>query len=166
MEDKIYFEKFLSEDDFKYYSMLVFNENVMSMNYGRVFTVEEAQYTYEWMLKVNRDYDEFGNFKVFKNNNNIFIGYGSLIPTKSITEVEIEYMILPEYWSMGYGSQVVLELLKKIEKVKSIQKITANLDPNNMGSKKILINNGFTSCKFYENPDDGSLVEMFIKVIE
>lgn len=34
-------------------------------------------------------------------NLDIFIGYGSLIPTKGITEVEIEYMILPEYWRKG-----------------------------------------------------------------
>lgn len=166
MEDRIYFEKFLSEDDFKYYSMLVFNENVMSMNYGRVFTVEEAQYIYELMLKENKDYDELGYFKVFQKYNNKFIGYSSLIPKEDMTEVEIEYMILPEYWRMGYGSEIVVKLLDNIKKVKSIKKITANLDPNNIGSKKILINNGFTFCRSYENPDDSSPVEMFIKVIE
>lgn len=37
MEGRICFEKFLYEDDFKYYSMLVSNEDVMSMNYGIIF---------------------------------------------------------------------------------------------------------------------------------
>ena len=51
MKNRLYFEKFLSEDDFKYYSSLVLNEKVMVMNYGRVFLLEEAKYIYEWLLK-------------------------------------------------------------------------------------------------------------------
>ena len=165
MKVRVCFQKFLSEGDFKYYTNLVFNKDIMLMNYGRVFSLEEAKYMYEWIVKENRKYDEFGNFKVFQVDNNIFIGYASLIPKKGLTEIEIEYMILPEYWRKGYGSEVVQELLKKIQKVKSIKKVIANIDPNNIASKKILINNGFTPCKSYENPDDGTPVEMLIKVI-
>lgn len=42
MMNRIYFEKFLYDDDFKYYSSLIFNEQVMTMNYGRIFTMAEA----------------------------------------------------------------------------------------------------------------------------
>ena len=36
MQNRIYFKKFLSDDDFQYYLDLVSNEKVMVMNYGRV----------------------------------------------------------------------------------------------------------------------------------
>jgi hypothetical protein len=89
MQNRIYFEKFLSEDDFQYYLDLVSNEEVMVMNYGRVFTLEET---------------------------------------------------------------------------KSIHKVIAITDSNNLVSKKILFNNGFVSCKIFEI-DDGSLAEMHSKEI-
>lgn len=165
MDGRIYFEKFLSEDDFKYFSKLVFNEDVMAMNYGRVFSDEEATYVYKWILKRSKDIDEFGDFKILQKSTNGFIGYGSLTLRENSNEVEIEYMILPQYWRNRYGSEIVMELLKRVTKANSIHKVIANVKPDNIGSKKILINNGFTSCKVYENPDDGSPVEMFIKVI-
>lgn len=165
MESRIYFEKFLSHMDFEYFTTLVFNEEVMLMNYGRVFSLEEAEYIYEWILKTGKEYEKFGAFKVFQRSNNTFIGYGALMPSDGLTKLEIEYMLLPEYWGKGYGSEIVRELLKNIEEIKDIEKIIANVDPHNVRSKKILINSGFTSYEFFENSDDGSIVESFMKII-
>lgn len=165
MKNRVYFEKFLSEDDFEYFSSLVLNEKVMVMNYGRVFLLEEAKYIYEWLLKKSKKHENFGGYKVFQRDSNTFIGYGALLPKDDLTEVEIEYMLFPEYWGKGYGTEIAMELLKKAEEAKSIQKVIANIDPNNIGSKKILLNSGFVSCKLYKNPDDGSPVEMFSRTI-
>lgn len=165
LKNRIYFDKFVSEDDFHYFIDLVTNEKVMIMNYGRVFTLEEANQLYKGMLKRNKRHDDFGDFKVFQRDTNTFIGLGTLSINNDFTECELEYMLLPEYWGKGYGSEIAGELIKKAEDTKSIQKITAYIDPNNIGSKKILLNNGFVSCKLYKNPDDGSPVEMFSKEI-
>ncbi|MGH4123838.1 MAG: GNAT family N-acetyltransferase [Clostridium sp.] len=70
--------------------------------------------------------------------------------------------MLPAYWGKGYGSKIVGELLNKAEGTKSIQQVIAITSPNNIGSKKILLNNDFVSCKIYEI-DDGSPAEMFTK---
>lgn len=164
MQNRIYFKKFLSDDDFQYYLDLVSNEKVMVMNYGRVFTLEEANLTYKGMLKNNKSDEAFGYFIVFEKATNTFIGLGAIIINNDFSEAEVEYMLLPNYWGKGYGREIVRELIKKAEKIKSIHKVTAITDPNNSASKKILLNNGFVSCEILEI-DDGSLAEMFSKEI-
>lgn len=164
MQNRIHFIKFLSDEDIQYYLDLVSNEKVMVMNYGRVFSLEEANLTYKGILKNNESHETFGYFKVFENATNVFIGLGAMTINNDFTEAEVEYMLLPDYWGKGYGSEIVKELLKKAEKINSIHKVTAITDPNNLASKKILSNNGFVSCKIFEI-DDGSLAEMHAKEI-
>ena len=77
-------------------------------------------------------------------------------------EAEIEYMLFPEYWGVGYGSGIVDVLLEKIKEPKTIKQVTAIVELNNLASKKILTNHGFFSQKIYET-EDGSLAESFIK---
>ncbi|MEW8995665.1 GNAT family N-acetyltransferase [Clostridium sp.] len=164
MDERIYFEKILSQDDFEYFLDLVSNEKVMVMNYGRVFTLEEAKKVYKGLLEKNKIHQDFGQFKIFEVTTNAFIGLGGLIISDDFTEAEVEYLLLPDYWGMGYGSEIVSELLNKAEKVKSIQQVTGIIDPSNIASRKILIKNGFISCKVYEI-DDGSLAEVLSKKI-
>ena len=135
----------------------------MLMNYGRVFTLEESKLTYKGMLKNNKNYEAFGYFKVFEKDTNVFIGLGAITLNNDSAEAEIEYMLMPDYWRKGYGSEIVRNLLKKAEETNSIHKVIAITDPNNLISKKILHNNGFVSSKIFKI-DDGSLAEMHIKV--
>lgn len=164
MKNRIYFEKFLSEYDFKYYLDLVSNQEVMVMNYGRVFTIDESILTYKGVLKNNKNYEAFGYFKVFEKHTKNFIGLGAITLNNDFSEAEIEYMLMPDYWGKGYGGEIVRNLLKRAEETKSIQKVIAIVDPNNLISKKILFNNGFVLCKIFEI-DDGSLAEMHSKEI-
>lgn len=161
----MYFEKFSSEDDFEYFFKLVSNEKIMTMNFGRVFTLEEAKKYYEKVLSINEKSKDLGQFKVFEGSNKDFIGLGAIVANEDVTEVEIEYLLLPDYWGKGYGSSIAETLVSMASGVKSIKKVTAIADPNNMGSKKILLKNGFVSSEIYEI-DDGSLAEIFHKTIE
>jgi RimJ/RimL family protein N-acetyltransferase len=102
---------------------------------------------------------------VFLKGTSTYIGLGALVVNDDVTEGELEYLLLPEYWGQGYGSEIAEELLKIAEAANSIRTIEASIDPNNIGSRKILLNNGFVSCKLYENPDDDSPVEMLSKKI-
>ncbi|WP_346939834.1 GNAT family N-acetyltransferase [uncultured Clostridium sp.] len=164
MDERIYFEKILSKDDFEYFLDLVSNEKVMVMNYGRVFTLEEAKKVYKGILEKNEVHEDFGQFKVFEVTTNAFIGLGGLIISDDFTKAEVEYLLLPEYWGMGYGSEIVSKLLNKAEGMKSIQQVTGIVDPSNIASRKILIKNGFSSCKVSEI-EDGSLAEVLSKKI-
>jgi len=164
LNSRIYFNKFQSEDDFKYFLDLVTNKEVMVMNYGRVFLLEEAKNYYKYLLENNSRHEDFGNFKVFERESNVYIGLGSLAINKDLTEAELEYSLLPEFWGKGYGSEIVSELLKKAEEAESIQLVTATIAPDNIGSRKILLKNGFESQKVFEI-DDGSSAEMLSKKI-
>lgn len=82
-----------------------------------------------------------------------------------LTEAEIEYMLLPNYWRQGYGSEITTKLLKIAREADGIQTLVANVKPDNIGSKTILLKTGFTHCKFFKNLDNGSPVEMFNKNI-
>lgn len=164
MKNRTYFEKFTSEEDFQYLLTLVSNEKVMIMNFGRAFLLEEAKKYYKRVLQNNEKHEDFGHFKVFEATTNTFIGMGELSINDDFTEAEVGYLLLPEYWGKGYGSEIARELLTKAEETKSIQRVVATTDPNNIASKKILLNSGFESCKIYEI-DDGSSAEMFSKEI-
>ncbi|OSX97684.1 hypothetical protein BTJ45_05707 [Bacillus mycoides] len=53
-------------------------------------------------------------------------------------------MILPEHWGKRYGSYIARELIE-IAKQTDVNVLKAIIDPNNIPSRKILINVGFTS---------------------
>lgn len=165
MENRIYFEKIASEDDFKYALELDLNEKVMEMNYGRVFTLDESKMIFEYMLRCGKEHDKFGYFKAFEVSTNKFIGIGGLPVDDELTEAELEYLLLPEFWGKGYGSEIARLLLNTAEETESMKKVSATISPDNIGSKKILLKNGFEPWRIYRIIDDGSLAEDFSKEI-
>lgn len=82
---------------------------------------------------------------------NNFIGLAKLkVEEKLSKEAELGYMLLPEYWGKGIGSEIARLLIEKAKEEKQLNKVTAIIDPNNIPSRKILINNGFVSDKLCE----------------
>jgi len=151
MESRIYLQKFVSDEDFKYYFSLVSNEKVMAMVTERAIPLEEARIDFKLLLDKNKEYKDFGNFKVFETTSNDFIGLGLLkIDENDLSKAELGYLLLPEFWGKGYGSEIATLLLNKAEESKVLHQITAIIDPKNIASKKILLNNGFISEKLCE----------------
>ena len=163
MNNKIYFEKFCSQDDFLDYWELVSNEQAMEMN-GRILTKEEAKQLFEYVLQINQKNEIYGYFKVFKEDTKDFMGLGAAVINDNLTQAEIEYMLLPQYWGNKYGSEIVDRLLSKTAEIDTIQQVIAITDPTNVASQKILLKQGFSSHKIYE-VDDGSLAEIFTKTV-
>lgn len=150
MKRKIYLEKFMPPDFDKYYE-LVGNEKVMSMITERAIPLEEAAKNFNSLLDNNGLHKSFGNFKVLETSTNKFIGSAKLkIIEKDSTEAEIGYMLSPSFWGQGIGSEIAHLLIQKAKKEKQLNKITAIIDPKNIASRKILINNGFTSDRVCE----------------
>lgn len=151
MESRIYLQKFVSDEDFEYYFSLVSNEKVMSMVTERAIPLEKARIDFKLLLDKNKEYKDFGNFKVFETTSNDFIGLGLLkIDENDLSKAELGYLLLPEFWGKGYGSEIANLLLNKAEESKVLHQITAIIDPKNIASKKILLNNGFISEKLCE----------------
>lgn len=164
MINRIYIEKFLSDEDFKHYFSLVSNEKVMAMVTERAIPLDEARSNFKLLLERNKRHKDFGSFKVFETTTNNFIGLAMLkINENDLSKAELGYLLLPEFWRNGYGSEIAKLLLNKAEDVKVLHRITAIIDPNNIASKKILLNNGFISEKICEI--DGLPGEILSKVI-
>lgn len=163
MNDRIYLEKYTSQEDYEAYSKVALNEEVMTMNYGEPLPEEIVKMIFDYLLEINKLHTDFGNFKVLHKDTDEVIGFGSIKLNEELTDGELEYMLLPEYWGKGYGSELVANLLDKVNHLDSLKQIAASAAPNNIGSKKILLKNGFILTKIYENADNGSPVELFVK---
>jgi len=144
-------QKFGYDEDFEDYFSLVANEKVMAMVTERAIPLEEARNDFKLLLCKNEKHEEFGNFKVLETATNNFIGLGKLeINENDFNEAELGYLLLPEFWGKGYGSEIAEILLNKAEESKSLHRIIAIIDPKNIASKKILLKNNFISEKICE----------------
>ena len=163
MEKRIILERIEYKDDFKYFAQLAFNEEVMKMNVGRVFTPEEAEEYFLYILELNTANKNAGTYKVFFENDTTFIGIGSLWIRKDGSEVE--YMVLPEYWGQGYATEIVNNLLEIAKQTPTIKKVRGLITPGNIPSKKVLTKNGFTFERTFNVKEDNSVVEIYCKVM-
>ena len=154
-------EKYTAED-YDLYSELVFNEQTMRMNMGRIFIEEEANMFFQVILSCNAENNDYGFYKVFSQHDNEreYIGLGALTWNDDYNAVEIEYMLLPQHWNKGYGTALANLLLQKTRKVQNDEDIIAITDPENTFSKRILQRIGFELVKQYVN-DDGELAELY-----
>lgn len=153
-----------TENDYHLYAQLVFNEQTMNMNLGRVFTDDEAASFFQMMLRCNHANDGLGFYQVFakQDGNSQYIGMGALTWNDEDHAIEIEYMLLPSFWNQGYGTELVKQLLRMANKAHREPDIVAVTDPDNIYSKRILQHAGFTLVRQYVN-DDGDPAELYAK---
>ncbi|HDX9613817.1 TPA: GNAT family N-acetyltransferase [Bacillus toyonensis] len=146
---KLYCTKY-GATDFNQYFQLVSNEEVMAQITERAIPLDEAQNDFEKLLKRNEKHQLFGSYKVYDSITNEYIGLGHItLSEENEKEAEIGYMILPGYWGKRYGSAIAKELIH-IAKQTEVNVLKAMIDPNNIPSRKILLNVGFTSEKVCE----------------
>jgi RimJ/RimL family protein N-acetyltransferase len=158
-------EKF-DETDEDLYSRLVFNEETMKMNLGRVFTEEEAQMFFRAVLEMNATESCLGYYKVLisREGKITYIGMGAINYNEEYEAVEIEYMLLPEYWNQGYGTELVEILIKMVSDARVSSSIIAISDPANSYSQRILVKKGFEFVKRYLN-SDGELADLYCREV-
>ena len=155
-----------TENDRPLYEQLVFNATVMGMNLGRVFSEEEAGMFFSAMLEQNAAGTDLGYYKVYIGSDldEAYIGMGALTFSEGYSAVEIEYMLLPDYWDFGYGTQLVEILTAMSESSGLSSETVAITDPENWRSRNVLIRNGFVSDGVFIN-GDGEPAELFVKPI-
>lgn len=149
--------------DFHFFSSLVCNETVMNMNMGRSFTEDEAHEFFAYALDTSEKHSYAGLYKAYTNENGTYIGTAILRVNQEKSSSEIEYMLLPEYWGYGYGTEIAAMLLELAVMCKGINEITAITVPENMASKRVLVKNGFVFEKKYKVEETDSWAELFTK---
>ena len=154
-------EKYSGADE-ALFSRLVFNEDAMKMNYGRIFTVDEEAVFFRAMLEANASQSLFGYYKVYsgKGDGGGYIGMAALNMNEEHGAAEIEYMLLPEYWNRGYGTELAGILIGMAGKAGVSSSVIAITDPKNLYSRKILEKHGFAFVKRYLN-GDGDPAELY-----
>lgn len=145
---KLQLKKF-SQNDFLAYFRVVSNKKVMEKITERTIPLEEAKGDFQKLIENNKLDPSFGSFKILDAFSGEFIGLAKLeIDEENSDQAELGYMLLPEYWGKGIGSIIAKQLTDVAKVHNSLKKLSAIIDPQNIPSRKILINNGFISKEF------------------
>lgn len=145
MKRRIYLEK-MQTQDYESFHTMVSNEKVMALITLRVLSREEALTKFHELLKNSELHKSFGSYMVLDRTKSRLLGIAKLeITPANLQEAEIGFMLFPEFWGKGFGSEIAEILMEKAESDPDLKRVYANVDPDNMASRRILINNGFTS---------------------
>lgn len=139
--ERLIFEHY-TEADFEDYFKLVSNADVMKMVTGKPDLELDARERLKKMLKINQEYPKIGNFRISLKLDNDFVGHAKLVMTKK-NEAEIGYLLMPEHWGKGYGSEIAESLVSLAKEIDEIQSLMANIAPENIASQRILEKQGF-----------------------
>ena len=93
------------------------------------------------------------NWAVCIKNTDKIIGFMGFYRTQPENyRTEIGYMILPEYEGKGYVTEAVKAMLNYAFNSVGFHSVDAVIDPDNVGSEKVLLKNGFRKeAHFIEN---------------
>ena len=93
------------------------------------------------------------NWAVCIKNTDKIIGFMGFYRTQAENyRTEIGYMILPEYEGKGYVTEAVKTMLNYAFNSVGFHSVDAVIDPDNVGSEKVLLKNGFRKeAHFIEN---------------
>ncbi|MBO0470906.1 GNAT family N-acetyltransferase [Enterococcus sp. DIV0242_7C1] len=136
---------FYETSDLQLYKQLCQDIRVMRYITEKAETDNEAAENFQKILDYNAAHsDHTGYYKVYDRST--YIGFAKLSWDKE-KKIEIGYMLLPEYWGMGYAHQIITDLLTKITHSDRLSKATvyAIIDPNNGASKHLLQKHHFDS---------------------
>jgi len=134
--------KHYAPTDFDDYFKLVSNADVMKMITGRPLLENETRERLGKMMSVNQENPNIGHFKVSLRFDGNFVGHSKLVMTAK-NEAEIGYVLMPEHWRKGYGDEIAKTLINLAKEIDEIHTLIAIIDPENMGSKRILEKQGF-----------------------
>lgn len=145
MKTRIYLVKMLPKD-FEAFFTLTGNKKVMELITGRALTMEEARLKFNSLLKNSRLHESLGSFIVLDVTSSKMLGFAKLeITEENPDNAELGFMLLPEFWGRGYGREIAEQLMGVAELQTDLSRVYANIDPDNMASRKILLGLGFVS---------------------
>ena len=140
---KLSYIKF-EEVDFDSYHKIVNSDNVMKYITGSASTLERSTERFKSIMETNESHHLGGYFKVYDRNQ--MIGLAKL--ENYIHEedtIEVGYILMEDFWGMGYGTTICQDLVSFARQHELAKFIIGIIDPENIASKKILMNAGLES---------------------
>jgi [ribosomal protein S5]-alanine N-acetyltransferase len=121
--------------------------NPTSMKYYGTAPHKDIEYTRKQFihLMISRfKYRDAVSFVVTLKENDRYIGHITLAQfDRAFKFVEIAYIIDPEYWGKGYGTEALGRAVEFLQKDIKIHKIRASVFAKNLASKRVLEKLGF-----------------------
>ena len=140
--DRLIYRK-ITAADLPVYLGMAMNEKVMMYITGKALNIKEAQERLRTMTDTNKQIPGIGFYMVFEKNSHEFVGLGKLVFVKDNT-AEIGYSLLPQHWGKKYASEIAGFFISYAHSLSYINDLVALVNPENIASKKLLANFGFT----------------------
>jgi ribosomal-protein-alanine N-acetyltransferase len=119
----------------------------MKFTYHNAFlSIEEAKESFDNVLNIQLD-DSQGTQYIATLSNNVAIGivdYDVILKNSEGGIVEIGYFIKPEYWGLGYATEMSKALIEYLFTNSNIHKIIASCNSSNLPSENIMKKLGMT----------------------
>jgi len=159
MSAQLRFKKYTAED-FQQYYRIVRDEQNMQFITGYGMSVAQASVKFAQILKINAQDPLLGYFLIELDSKE-FIGECKLVPFReNSNQFEVGYLLKKEYWMRGFGTKVCQSMLDLAQSVNPQMDLIGLINPENIGSKRILEKMGFQS--FFIGQFDGVATEKFI----
>ena len=131
---KLSYIKF-EEEDFDLYYKIVNSDRVMHYILGCASTLERSKEKFKNILEVNASHALGGYFKVYDRSQ--LIGLAKLENyIKEDDTFEVGYVLMEEFWGIGYGSTVCKDLILFAKQHDIAKYIIGLIHPENIASRK------------------------------
>lgn len=112
------------------------------------WTAFESQIGKTWMIVDNSEQVVIGTCGLFNLR-------------RHHARAEIGYALIPSWWGKGITSEVVAEVLRYGFEVMQLHSVEAQLDPENIASKRVLEKHGFVQEAYFREDFYHPVKEMF-----
>ena len=145
--DRLIIREFEEDDLLSLYKIESDPKIIKFIPWNKLSTLNECR---RQLKKYINNYDKYNlnTWAVVERQSYEVIGITQLIYSNKIKGVELGTKISPEYWSMGYASELSKAIVHYGLYELGIDEITAVTDINNVGAIKSLINMGMTLKKY------------------
>lgn len=151
--------RFFTIEDLPIYHQLTGDLRVMKLIIGKSLTEEQSKERLLEAIEKDHGHPGLGRFCCC-HKDGTFIGLGKLEPYED-WGLEVGYALIHSQWGKGFGQEICQSLVEYGRKLKIKNTLVGIIDPENEGSRKILINCGFKydcSVLYKEKPTDRFLL--------
>lgn len=130
--------------DFDLYHRIVDSDAVMKYVIGQASSLERSKKRFQEILEANETHQQGGYYKIYDRSQLIGLGKLENYPKEDNT-IEVGYLLMEDFWGMGYGTQVAKDLIQFARNNDLAKYVIGIIDPENLASRKILTNSGLES---------------------
>ncbi len=161
---RLVFKQFEERDS---QAMFELRSNPKVMRYMDSYSYKSIQEATLAIQKNNKAFEEKKglNWTIFEKESNQFIGYfGFWQFFRHNCRAEIGYALHPDYWGKGYMDETFKTMLRFAFEQFGLHSISANVNPNNKSSIRLLEKNNFVQEAYFKEDYffDGQYIDSLI----